>query len=301
MTSYSESSKPERPHTYFVQAQPHQQRKQQEELERLTIQDQMLTQSLGGVFPEQPDPMAIESVLDIACGTGTWLLEAARSYPHISKLVGVDINSSFIAYARAQAEAAHLQDRVEFQVADATVVLDFSLTKFDLVNLRLGSSFLRKMEWGAMIEKMEEIAQPGKGVVRIVDAALGVQHSTSPALTKIGQMSLCAMERSMHLFSSSPTSVIDALPTLLERYMLTPVHTQPHTLIYQGATPAGDAFCEDMRHLFSTGRSFLEKYGCISSDYDALCQQALLEMHQPDFMITWEFLVMWATRSENAS
>jgi ubiquinone/menaquinone biosynthesis C-methylase UbiE len=81
------------PSTYFVQD-----KRNKTELTRLAIQDQMLTTAMGGVLPEQPDPTVFRRVLDVACGTGGWLIEAAKAYPTMS-LVGIDISQRMIRYA----------------------------------------------------------------------------------------------------------------------------------------------------------------------------------------------------------
>src|SRR4051794_22352854 len=70
------------PSTYFVQD-----RKNKKELTRLVIQDQMVTAEMGGVLPEQADPAVFGRVLDVACGIGNWIIEAAKTYPTMS-LVG---------------------------------------------------------------------------------------------------------------------------------------------------------------------------------------------------------------------
>jgi hypothetical protein len=42
----------------------------EQELVRLRIQGQMMTQAMGGPLPEQADPRSLRRVLDIACGPG---------------------------------------------------------------------------------------------------------------------------------------------------------------------------------------------------------------------------------------
>ena len=101
-----------------------------EELERLLIHDQMFTDALG-VLPEQSDPTRFQSVLDIGCGPGGWLREAAKAYPNLSRLVGVDINEKMINYAQAQTKALQLDDRVAFHTMDGLRPLDFPDAHFE--------------------------------------------------------------------------------------------------------------------------------------------------------------------------
>lgn len=65
--------KQEHPSTYFVQD-----RSNQEEFDRLVIQDRMMTTSMGGVLPEQSDPSLFQRVLDVGCGTGGWNCRQSR-------------------------------------------------------------------------------------------------------------------------------------------------------------------------------------------------------------------------------
>src|SRR5713101_6168760 len=132
----------EHPSTYFVQD-----RSNEEELIRVMIQDQLVTAGMGGVLPEQPDPTIFHRVLDVGCGTGGWLIEAAKTYPAMSLLVGVDVSGRMVEYARAQAEAQRVGDRVQFRTMDALRMLEFPTDSFDLVNQRFGTSYLRTWDW----------------------------------------------------------------------------------------------------------------------------------------------------------
>jgi tRNA G46 methylase TrmB len=67
--------KKDQPSTYFMPD------RDKEELERLRLQDELITQYMGGVLPEQADPTRFQQVLDVGCGTGGWLLELAKTSP----------------------------------------------------------------------------------------------------------------------------------------------------------------------------------------------------------------------------
>src|SRR5215472_11547167 len=124
--STSDQPRREHPSTYFVQD-----RSNLDEMSRLQIQDEMLTTGMGGVLPEQPDPTIFQRVLDVGCGTGSWLIEAAKTYPTMTRLVGIDVNNYMIEYAQAQAEAEQVNDRIEFRAMDALLILDFPQNSFD--------------------------------------------------------------------------------------------------------------------------------------------------------------------------
>src|SRR5690349_8914500 len=112
MTTPHKPDKQERPSTYFVQE------RNGEELTRLMIQDRMITSAMGGVLPEQPDPSIFRRVLDIGCGFGSWVIEAAQVFPNMS-VFGIDISKRMIDYARKQAILHQVSDRVEFHIMDA--------------------------------------------------------------------------------------------------------------------------------------------------------------------------------------
>jgi hypothetical protein len=73
------------------------------------------------------------------------------------------------------------------------------------------------------------------------------------------------------------------------------VQSQLHALEYRAGTAEGQAFLEDITAAFQTLSPFLQKWGCRTQDYAAICQQALAEMQQPDFYVIWNLLTVWGT------
>jgi SAM-dependent methyltransferase len=69
-------------------------------------------------------------VLDVGCGTGRSTLALARAYPR-ARVHGIDLDSSSIAEARAEAERTGLGNRVGFTVGDAAALMPDR--RYDLV------------------------------------------------------------------------------------------------------------------------------------------------------------------------
>jgi ubiquinone/menaquinone biosynthesis C-methylase UbiE len=84
---------------------------------------------------EAADPHAGQPVLDVACGSGTAALVAARRY---CEVIGIDYVPALIERARARAAAEAL--KVDFRVADAQA-LPFPEASFDVVLSVYGVQF----------------------------------------------------------------------------------------------------------------------------------------------------------------
>jgi ubiquinone/menaquinone biosynthesis C-methylase UbiE len=284
--SQRENSRQEHPSTYVVQD-----RSNREELARLQLQDDLMTQGMGGVLPEQPDPASLRRVLDVGCGTGGWLIETARSYPSISLLIGVDISRTYVEYARTQAEAARVSDRVEFHVMDALRMLEFPNKFFDLVNHRLATSWLRTWDWPKLLQEYQRVCRP-KGVVRITEGDWTAARN-SVALSRLFDLSVKALSQAGHLFTPTGSGVTGQLVRLLKQHGLQQVQTRAFTLEYRAGTPAGQHYFEDNRLAFRTMLPFLRKWTHVPAEYESIYQQALVEMQQPDFVATWNMLTAW--------
>jgi ubiquinone/menaquinone biosynthesis C-methylase UbiE len=276
----------EHPSTYVVQD-----RTNGAELARLALQDTMITAAMGGVLPDQTDPASLRRLLDVGCGTGGWLIEIAKAYPTIKLLVGVDISKRMVEYARTQAEAQEVSDRVEFHMMDALRMLEFPPRFFDLVNQRLGNSYLRSWDWPKLLQEYQRVTRPG-GIMRITESEMSVE-SSSPTLTRLFEVALAALAQAGHFFTPQSRGVTGDLARLLHQHGLQQVQTKSYALEYRAGTPEGDLFVEDMQHLFRTLLPFLHKWTRVPDDYEALYQQMLQEIHQPDFVAKGNMLTAW--------
>ncbi len=271
--------------TYIMQ-----ERGDEKTLAQLHSQDQMMTADMGGVLPEQPDPAVFEHVLDVGCGTGGWLIEAAQTYPTMSKLTGIDINGQLISYASEQAAAQHVDDRVRFRVMDALRLLDLPSASFDLVNLRLGVSYLRVWDWPLLLSEFRRVSRVG-GVIRITEADM--LETTSPALNRFNDLLLRAFHQSGHFFTPEHEGAMNGLTHLLRQAGLQNVQTHSYLLQYRAGTPEGKRYYENMKFAMQAFQNFFRKWNNASDNYESLNQQALNEMQHPDFVANWKLLTVW--------
>lgn len=280
----------EQPSTYFVQD-----RKAKEELIRLHIQDQLMTASMGGVLSEQADPTIFQRVLDVGCGSGDWLIEVAKTYPSIPFLIGTDISKRMIDYARAQAEAEGVSDRIEFYTMDALRGLEFADGYFDLVNQRFGMSWIRTWDWPKLLQEYQRVTRPG-GVIRITETDL--EEGPYPALRQLSQLFIQAFFQAGHLFTAESGGITNHLIRLLHQYAgIRNVQTHQHTLEYHAGTPEWQSLHDHSRRLYQTAVPFLHKWTRVPENYEEIFQQAMNEQKQPDFVGSWHLLTAWGNEA----
>ena len=285
--------------TYFAD------RSNRDERDRLAVQDRLMTEGMGGVLPEQPDPSLFRRMLDVGCGTGDWLIEAAKTYPHMTQLIGVDVSNNMVEYARAQAEAAQVQDRVEFHVMDALLILEFPQGYFDLTNMRFATGFTRTWDWPKLLKEMQRVTRAG-GAIRLTEVER--VHVNNTAALRLLEAAGNAFYKAGHLFTEGKTDdsfslgtigVAGDLARLLRQYGVQNVQTHTSRLEFAAGTPAGQSITEDARLGSRTIIPFIQKWCGLPDDYEENYQQMLVAMQRPDYLVVWELLTAWGTSSHD--
>ncbi len=114
------------------------------------------------------------SVLEIGCGTGRNLIQAARTYPR-ARLLGVDVSHVMLASAEQSIARAGLTERVQVAHADATAfdpAKQLGVSKFDRVFISYTLSMIPA--WEKVLDSAVALLAPG-GQLHIVDFG-GQEH-----------------------------------------------------------------------------------------------------------------------------
>jgi len=266
-----------------------------QELQRLDIQDEMYTLSMGGVLVEQVNLPPLRRVLDIGCGTGRWLMEVARVFPAIPELIGIDLSRAIIDWASSQADLLEVGARVHFRKMDALKRLEFANTYFDLINQRFGQSFLRTWEWPPLLTECRRILRPG-GILRLCESD-ALAESTSPAYTRFCKLFVKAYGEAGHLFRPVQFGLIDELPILLEKAGFQNIQIARSVLEYHGGTPQGDRFYQDVKLGLENIGPFLRRWlRQLPDDYPDLRARILQEISQPDFVARVNLVAVWGEK-----
>lgn len=99
-------------------------------------------------------------VLDIACGTGDFSIEALKH--GVKRVIGADISENMLVVAREKAKNKGLEDRLDFQYGDSEN-LTFGDSTFDAVTVAFGVRNFEHLEQG--LTEMCRVLRPGGKVV----------------------------------------------------------------------------------------------------------------------------------------
>jgi len=266
------------------------------EMTRLLLQDRLLTQGMGGVFPPQFDLSHISTILDIGCGPGGWVLDVAFEHPEIT-LVGIDISQRMTSYAQTQAKVQGL-DNTRFAVMDATKPLDFPANTFDFIHARLMQGFMRTDAWPKLLKECLRILRPG-GFVRLIETEWGISNSLGHE--KMVDLFTRAMYRAGQSFSPTgrQISITPMLPRLLKDAGYTNIQQEAHVINHSAGTPAHDGFYQNYMVGFKTSQPFFVKMGVTTlEEVEEVYQQMLIDMTSDDFCALWFLLSAWGRKPE---
>ncbi|KAI6136217.1 hypothetical protein F5141DRAFT_1185261 [Pisolithus sp. B1] len=126
----------------------------EEELQRLDNQYEMFCKALGKYPPSLPavladDGFETKAVLDLGCGSGIWIMDVAREFPHCSA-VAVDL--------------VPMQSMSE--IDDINLGLEHFYGDFNVVHAQLISAGIR--DYHAMIDQISHVLRPG-GLIDITE------------------------------------------------------------------------------------------------------------------------------------
>ncbi|KAF8506853.1 S-adenosyl-L-methionine-dependent methyltransferase [Russula emetica] len=133
-----------------------------EELDRLDMQHEMFKKVMGTYPPPMAEVMVDDtpgeskSVLDLGCGSGNWILEVARDFPHC-QAVAVDL---------VPMQSIDMPPNCRSEVDDINIGLQHFYGDFNVVHARLISSGIK--DFPALIDHISQCLRPG-GLMELLE------------------------------------------------------------------------------------------------------------------------------------
>lgn len=262
-----------------------------EEMDRLTEQSKLFTQYIG-LHPAQIQLAEGQTVLDIGCGTGQWVLDIARENPRC-KIVGLDISQRMVAFASTRAQIYRIPN-ARFELGDACQVMPYPDRSFDMIHARFITFFQTSSTWPVFLAECHRLLRPG-GVMCSTEAEnLGVTNSTS--LASYSSLIVSYYRSRQQCFTDEgPNIGITAVQErLLRESGFVDIHQQMYVMNYSVGTPAFPKMVDDLASAMQLLQPVLLREKLISqSELELLHTSVLAEMHRDDFSAIELFQTAW--------
>jgi SAM-dependent methyltransferase len=267
------------------------------ELVRLLQQGHMLTETAGGVLPEQDDLRRFHDILDLACGPGEWVMALSKASP-LLHIVGVDLSQRMIAYAQSLIPAARNQD-VQFQVADLSQgQLAFPDESFDLINARLLLGFMKQERWPALLSECFRLLRPG-GIIRTTEY-LNIT-SNDPIIQRSDWVALEAWRRAGRAWTSGPqtTGFEERMPALLGAAGFVEISSRGFGVNFGTGSPYHEFLLENFAEAHRLSSRFLTQQNLGSErEIEELAHDLLALKNKPSLTASWNFLCLTGKNPE---
>ncbi|KAF5374969.1 hypothetical protein D9758_000509 [Tetrapyrgos nigripes] len=133
-----------------------------EELERLDSQHVMFKEIMGNYHPKMAEVMADnvpgepKAILDLGCGSGMWIMDAAKDFP----------NCSAVAVDLVPMQSLHMPPNLRSEVDDINLGLEHFYGDFNVVHSRLISSGIK--DYAGLIDHIAFVLRPG-GIIDLME------------------------------------------------------------------------------------------------------------------------------------
>ena len=276
-----------------------------EELHRQWQLSQVFSEGLGNaVETAQVELSDLQTVLDVACGVGSWSLELAQAAPSV-QVIGIDHRPACVAFAQQMAQQHSLSNArflVQNPSALETTAAPFAPGSVDLVHLAFQAPALLTITYPALLRTLFGLTRAG-GTLLWTEMELPI--TTSPACERFTSLICQALQAAgqsfvppifqelaqlfEQLYEHSPAErrhlgITMMMSSWLRECGYQQVECLAHAIEVSADTGAHPAFMRQIEVGLRQIRPFLLAQGVLDEEtYARLSSQLLAEVQQPDF------------------
>jgi len=165
---------------------------------RRDLLSRSLIRHLGGFTPGlEVDWTAMQTALDVGCGTGAWVSLLAQRYSHLD-ILGIDSDPAMLEMAQTLA-FTHDVATVRFALQDVRSLDESNLPPdhFDLVHVAFLAEAILSVDYAALARSLFRLLRPG-GVLVWTEAELPL--TTSAACERLFALTLQALDHAEQTF-----------------------------------------------------------------------------------------------------
>ncbi|KAJ3129206.1 hypothetical protein HK098_002190 [Nowakowskiella sp. JEL0407] len=238
-----------------------------EESEYYKLQHLLYSHCFGRLFEMPIEEMLLNGkakILDVGCGSGTWVKEVALKYPN-AEIHGIDIAANF--------RDIEPTDNMKLFRADVLSRLPYADNTFDAVYQRLLSFSIPKRKWNHVISELKRIVKPG-GYIELVEVVeTGSNEFHPPKWDLLWSGVVKSMER-----RGIDINIASKFPKMFAEMDIDVVNQEVRSFPIGWDGKLGELQNINLISLFSSLKPLLSRtYGIAGEEYDLMVMEGLEE------------------------
>src|SRR5579859_5913066 len=142
----------------------------------LQYEHRLFLREMGALIPGTIPLAEIKTVLDVACGPGSWTIDLAKAYPAMH-VTGVDKKAEMVEIARRDAAIIRVAN-VSFTIGNIQEQLPFADASFDFVHVQMEREAVGLKEMPYALRELLRVLRPG-GWINLLNFEPGPVSSPS--------------------------------------------------------------------------------------------------------------------------
>lgn len=243
----------------------------------------------GRLYPACLPVHSMERVMDLGCGSGTWIFELSRLHPHLH-LYGIDNDQQALQQARIRRNQSSIR-QIELRELDPLQPLPVPDNFFDLIQMRFRGRAILPTQWPALLRECRRMLRPG-GWLLMVEA--DYYELSSPAFMRLYRATMQTFMQMQLTMDKGGLSF--GFPQCLYGMLIEAdfeeanYETDSIDVGFMSGKP-GWAFLMKIMKFSSYVRPLVVQQNLLSAqEFDALLEQAHSELQDPD-LCGWGMLI----------
>lgn len=251
------------------------------------LQDYLVEQRR--LLPDNFDRSEVWRMLDVACGTGQWVRDVARSYPDI-EVVGLDSNVEVIGYARMLATTSRLENAA-FVPGDMFAMREIRDNCFDVVHARFLALAVQTRLWPVVLQELVRVCRPGGTIIWT--------EATFPTTNSRACCQWCALTQEAITRSGYTANVTSYMERLVNDTGCCHVQRRETSIDIAAGSAFNQRTYRDVVTLLSLLEPFLASvHGCNGEQITDLCRDAIIDLYDEAFKGEWVLKTVTCEKAE---
>lgn len=251
------------------------------------LQDYVLEQ--GRLLPIDFDRSHVWHMLDVACSTGQWVRDVARTYPDI-EVVGLDTNIEAIDFAQMLAHTGRIENAV-FIPGNMFAMKEIQDNSFDVVHARFLALTMQTHLWPAVLQELLRVCRPGGKIIW--------SETTFPTTNSSACRQWCELMQSAITQSGYTPNVTPYMERLLSDIYCCHIRRSETCIDISAGTAFNERIYRDAAALLSLLQPFLSHKNVASTEkIDNLCHEAIIDLYGESFCGQWVLVTMTCEKAQ---